>query len=78
MNVFFMILILFPVLSIVIGIVGYRIFKNIFISPALVFLGAMIALFLFFNETFLIWVFLYTLVTLVSGIFVKALSKKRR
>jgi hypothetical protein len=78
MNVFFMILILFPVLSVLIGIVGYIIFKNIFISPALVFIIAMIALFLIFNETFLIWVFLYTLVTLVSGMIVKALSKIRR
>ncbi|NQD64413.1 DUF2651 family protein [Bacillus haikouensis] len=78
MNVFFMILILFPLLSVLIGIVGYIIFKNIFISPALVFIIAMIALFLIFNETFLIWVFLYTIVTLVSGMIVKALSKIRR
>jgi hypothetical protein len=77
MNVFFMILILFPIISVVIGIVGYLIFKNIYASPALVFISAMIALYLFFNETFLIWVFLYTLVTLVAGVIVKALSKRR-
>jgi hypothetical protein len=47
------------------------------VSPALVFIASMIALFLIFNETFLIWVFLYTLVTLVSGMIVMALSKKR-
>jgi hypothetical protein len=77
MNVFFMILILFPIISVVIGIAGYMIFKNIFTSPALVFICAMIALYLFFNETFLIWVFLYTLMTLVSGVIVMALSKRR-
>jgi Protein of unknown function (DUF2651) len=77
MNIFFMILILFPVLSVIMGVAGYAAFKNIFVSPALVFIASMIALYLFFNETFLIWVFLYTLVTLVSGMIVMALSKKR-
>jgi uncharacterized membrane protein (DUF106 family) len=77
MNIFFMILILFPVLSVIIGVAGYAVFKNVFVSPALVFITCMIALFLIFNETFLIWVFLYTLVTLVSGVIVRALSKKR-
>jgi Protein of unknown function (DUF2651) len=76
MNVFFMILILFPVLSVIIGVAGYVVFKNIFVSPALVFIASMVALFLIFNETFLIWVFLYTLVTLVSGVIVMAISKK--
>jgi hypothetical protein len=77
MNIFFMILILFPVLSVIIGVAGYVVFKNIFVSPALVFIASMIALYIFFNETFLIWVFLYTVVTLVSGLIVMALSKKR-
>jgi predicted small integral membrane protein len=77
MNIFFMILILFPVLSVIIGVAGYAVFKNIFVSPALVFIASMIALYIFFNETFLIWVFLYTVVTLVSGLIVMALSKKR-
>jgi hypothetical protein len=77
MNIFFMILILFPVLSAIMGVAGYAVFKNIFVSPALVFIASMIALYIFFNETFLIWVFLYTGVTLVSGMIVMALSKKR-
>jgi Protein of unknown function (DUF2651) len=77
MSIFFMILILFPVLSVIIGVAGYAVFKNVFVSPALVFIASMIALFLIFNETFLIWVFLYTLVTLVSGMIVMVLSKKR-
>lgn len=77
MSIFFMILILFPVLSVIMGVAGYAVFKNIFVAPALVFIASMIALFLIFNETFLIWVFLYTLVTLVSGVIVMAISKKR-
>jgi hypothetical protein len=77
MNIFFMILILFPVLSAIMGVAGYAVFKNIFVSPAFVFIVSMIALYLFFNETFLIWVFVYTLVTLLSGAIVMAISKKR-
>jgi Protein of unknown function (DUF2651) len=76
MNIFFMILIFFPVLSIILGIVGFAIFKNIFAVPAFVFLSSIIALFLVFNESFLIWVFVYTLLALVSGVTLKALTKK--
>jgi Protein of unknown function (DUF2651) len=77
MNVFFIILILFPVISVILGIAGYAIFKNIFAAPAFVFISSMIALFLVFNETFLIWVFVYTLLALVPGVILKAFSKKR-
>jgi Protein of unknown function (DUF2651) len=52
MNIFFMILILFPVLSAIMGVAGYAVFKNIFVSPAFVFIVSMIALYLFFNEIF--------------------------
>ncbi|OIU68600.1 DUF2651 family protein [Rossellomorea aquimaris] len=77
MNVFFIILILLPVISVILGIAGYAIFKNIFAAPAFVFISSMIALFLVFNETFLIWVFVYTLLALVTGVILKAFSKKR-
>jgi Protein of unknown function (DUF2651) len=77
MNVFFMILIFFPVISVILGIAGFAIFKNIFAAPAFVFIASMIALFMLFNETFLMWVFLYTFLTLISGVIVKALTKKR-
>ncbi|QWC21064.1 YbeF family protein [Bacillus haikouensis] len=76
MNVFFILLILFPVISVILGIAGYAIFKNIIAAPAVVFFASMIALFLVFNETFLIWVFVYTILALVSGVFVKAFNKK--
>ncbi|XXM73061.1 DUF2651 family protein [Lysinibacillus sphaericus] len=77
MSVFFMILILFPVISVILGIAGYVIFKNIYAAPAFVFISSMIALFLVFNETFLMWVFVYTLLALVPGLILMVLSKKR-
>lgn len=77
MNVFFMILILFPFISVILGLAGYALFKNIFAAPAFVFIASMIALYLVFNETFLIWVFVYTLLALVPGLMLKAFSKKR-
>ncbi|MFL8938079.1 DUF2651 family protein [Rossellomorea oryzaecorticis] len=76
MNVFLILLILFPVISVILGIAGYAIFKNIIAASAVVFFASMIALYLVFNETFLIWVFVYTILALVSGVFVKAFNKK--
>ncbi|MGR3763066.1 DUF2651 family protein [Rossellomorea sp. NS-SX7] len=76
MNVFFMILIFFPFVSAILGVLGFFIFNNIYVTPALVFISGMIAMYLLFNETFLMWVFVYTFVALLSGAIVKAIRTK--
>ncbi|MCA1054048.1 YbeF family protein [Rossellomorea aquimaris] len=77
MNIFFIILILFPAISIIIGAVGNILFRNLYIAPAFVFISFMIATFLLFNETFLIWVFVYTIAAILSGLFVHVIIKSR-
>lgn len=76
MNIFFMILIFFPFVSAILGMLGYFIFKNIYVAPALVFISGMISMYLLFNETFLMWVFVYTFVALLSGGIVKVIRSK--
>ncbi|WP_175987515.1 DUF2651 family protein [Bacillus sp. Marseille-Q1617] len=76
MNIFFLILIFLPFVSSILGVLGFYIFKNIYTTPALVFISGMIAMYLLFNETFLMWVFVYTLVALLSGWIIKGLRTK--
>ncbi|MBW3112254.1 YbeF family protein [Bacillus sp. MCCB 382] len=73
----FMVLIGFPVLSLLIGIVGYFLFKNIFVPPLIVFLGSLFATYTVFNDSFLIWVFVYTSLAFLSGSVVKIFKKRK-
>ncbi|WP_054712048.1 DUF2651 family protein [Bacillus sp. JCM 19041] len=67
---YFFILVGGPILSIVLGIVGYLFFKNIYIVPAIVAAITVLLVFTIFNSSFLLWVVIYTLLTFVSGFLV--------
>lgn len=72
-----MILVGFPVLSIILGIVGYYLFRNIIISPLVVFLVTLVATFTVFNDSFVVWVFVYTCLAFLSGFMVKIFKENR-
>ncbi|UOR12858.1 DUF2651 family protein [Halobacillus amylolyticus] len=80
MNIYLVQLVIFvlPVVSLILGAVGYFIFKNIYITPVIVAIAAIISTFVVFNSSFWIWVVIYTMLSLVSGFIVKLLSSKRR
>ncbi|MCP3738100.1 DUF2651 family protein [Rossellomorea sp. BNER] len=78
MDIILMILAGFPILSIALGILGYFIFRNIFITPGMVFIVSIIAMFTFFNNSFLIWVFVYTLLTFSSSLLFQILHSKQK
>ena len=66
---FLMVLFIFPLLSFLFGIVGQILIKKIYLVVGITFLGWLIATFTIFNESFLIWVFVYSILSLIgSGI----------
>lgn len=67
-----------PVVSLILGGIGYFIFKNIYIMPVIVAIAAIISTFIVFNSSFWIWVVIYTLLSLLSGFVVKLLSSKQQ
>jgi hypothetical protein len=66
---FSLVLLIFPIASFLFGVIGQLLIKRMLIVVGLTFLCWLIATFTIFNETFLIWVFVYTaLAFLGSGI----------
>lgn len=66
---FLMALFVFPLLSFIFGIIGQILIKKIYIVVGITFLGWLVATFTIFNESFLIWVFIYSILSLIgSGI----------
>jgi len=77
---FGLILIVFPILSLLFGIIGQIFVKKGYIIIGITFIGWLIATFVFFNKTFLIWVFIYSILTAIgSGVtyFIKGNLNKR-
>lgn len=64
---FTLILFIFPLLSFIFGIVGQVLTNKTIIVVGIAFVGWLIATFTIFNSTFLIWVFIYSLLTLVGA-----------
>jgi hypothetical protein len=62
-----MVLIVFPLLSFLFGIIGQILVKKVYIVVGITFLGWLVATFTIFNETFLIWVFIYSLLSLFGA-----------
>lgn len=69
----------FPFISFIFGIIGQMIIKNLYIVNIITFLLWFILTYTVFNKSFLIWVFIYTGLSLLgSGIiyFYKEKNKK--
>ncbi|HZK71187.1 MAG TPA: DUF2651 family protein [Clostridia bacterium] len=64
---FLMILFVFPLLSLLFGIIGQILIKKIYIVVGITFLGWLIAAFTTFNDSFLIWVFIYSTLSLIGA-----------
>lgn len=68
---FLMALFIFPLLSFLFGIIGQILIKKVYIVVGITFLGWIIATFIIFNESFLIWVFIYSILSLIGAGIVK-------
>jgi len=72
-----MALFIFPLVSFLFGIIGQMLIKKIYIVVGITFLGWLIATFTIFNESFLIWVFIYSLLSLIGSAIVYFLQKSK-
>ena len=66
----------FPIISVLIGILGTLFLKNVWMPTLIVLLASMIFMFTYIdgNESFLIWVIVYTVFTFFAGWITKRLK----
>ncbi|MCM2990005.1 DUF2651 family protein [Bacillus safensis] len=66
----------FPIISVLIGIFGTLLLKNVWMPTLMVLLASMIFMFTYIggNESFLIWVIVYTVFTFLAGWITKRLT----
>lgn len=62
-----MVLLIFPLLSFVFGIIGQLVIKKIPIVVGITFIFWLVATYTVFNDSFLIWAFVYSLLTLIGA-----------
>lgn len=65
-----MALLILPLLSFLFGIIGQILIKRIYIVVGITFLVWLIATFTIFNESFLLWVFVYSILSLTGALIV--------
>ncbi|MGP4041943.1 DUF2651 family protein [Gracilibacillus sp. D59] len=69
-----LIIFLFPIISILLGIVGYFIFRNLSTPVALVALLGILAAVVWFNRSFGFWIFIYALLALIGAFVTKVIT----
>lgn len=72
---FIFVLFICPIIVILASIVGYLLFKNWFVMPLLTLIIFTILTFTVFNESFFIWVVVYTIVSVVVSLIMKYIKK---
>ncbi len=75
---FLMVLLVFPLLSFLFGIIGQILLKKIYVVVGITFLGWLIATFTIFNESFLIWVFVYSILALIGSVIVRLIQTSKK
>lgn len=66
-NEFQAIYIFYPVINFIIGLLSFIIFKRVWIGPVLTLIGGIISSILFTNQTFWLWILIYTFVSLLGS-----------
>jgi len=76
---FLIALFVFPLSSLLFGVIGQILIKKVYIVVGITFLVWLIATFTIFNESFLIWAFIYSILSLIgSGITYFAQKSKNK
>ncbi|APH03897.1 hypothetical protein A9C19_03480 [Bacillus weihaiensis] len=76
---FLVIMIFFPIGVILLTLLGFYLTKKSYVTPSLIFVLFAFIMLLFFNESFFIWVVIYTILSIVTTLlvlFIKKLLKK--
>ncbi|NLM44356.1 MAG: DUF2651 family protein [Clostridiales bacterium] len=74
---FLMALLIFPVLSFIFGIIGQILIKRVYIVVGITLLCWLIATFTIFNDSFLIWVFIYSILSMIGALIVCYIKKPK-
>jgi hypothetical protein len=74
---FLMALLLFPMASFLFGIIGQLLIRKIYVVVGTTFCVWLVATFTIFNESFLIWVFIYSLFSLIGALMVEFVEKSK-
>lgn len=68
---FLLVLFICPIIVIVSSIIGIFLFKKWFVIPLLTFIVFTILTFTIFNESFFIWVVVYTILSIIVSLMMK-------
>ncbi len=71
MSEFTIVFFLCPLLVLLASIVGYIVFKKWFVMPLAIFVVFTILTFTIFNQSFFIWVIIYTVLSLIVSLIMK-------
>ncbi|WP_369809915.1 DUF2651 family protein [Gracilibacillus caseinilyticus] len=77
LNEFQAVVIIFPITAFLIDLVSYALLRKSWIGPSVVFITSILALFLFYNNSILIWIILYSVVSLIGSFLCKGMLSKR-
>ncbi|AGK98625.1 DUF2651 family protein [Clostridium pasteurianum] len=77
-NPFGLILIGFPLFTFIISLIIQLLIKKKIIILSIVFIGYLIATFVLFNSSFLIWCFIYTAISLIGTIIADLILKFKK
>nr|WP_246483810.1 DUF2651 family protein [Heyndrickxia vini] len=72
---FLLVLFICPIIVIVASILGIFLFRKWFVTPLLTFVVFIILTFTIFNESFFIWVVVYTILSIIISLIMKLIKK---
>ncbi|MGG2065415.1 DUF2651 family protein [Bacillus sp. S14(2024)] len=75
-NPMFLILILFPVITVVLSAIAYVRLKRLFVMPLIIFLLSLVFMLMYANESFLFWVIAYPVLSILVGLLFKYILSK--
>lgn len=72
---FILVLFIIPIIVIAVSIFGYILLKKWFVVPVVTFLVFIVLMLAVLNETFFIWVVIYTIISIIISLIMKLFKK---
>ncbi|MBP0726628.1 DUF2651 family protein [Bacillus sp. RG28] len=72
---FLLVLFICPIIVLVASIIGFLVVRRWFVMPLLTFVVFTILTFTVFNDTFFIWVVVYTILSVIVSLIMKLIKK---
>lgn len=76
MNTYLTIAIVFPLVSLIIGVLGFHYFKNVITAPIIVAVISTLLMVSHYNVSFVIWIIIYTVLAFASSYLFQFVQKK--